>query len=221
MRRFSMRRLLPLVALSIIAAGGSPAAAQEPNVSPALAHEIACEAYIWGYPLVLMDVTRRVLTNHEVASNELGLAPINQFAHARKFPSASFHTVVRPNFDTLYSTAWLDLGPEPMVIAMPKTDRYHVLESMDAWSDVFAALGTRMTGGAGGTYLVMGRDWKGEAPKGMEILRSPTDIVWVLGRIQTDGVADYEFVHTVQAQIKLVPLSKWGKSYAPQNGTDD
>ena len=85
-----MRHLPRLVALSIIAVGGRSAVAQEQNISPELAREIAREACIWGYPLVLMDVTRQVLTNHEVASNELGLAPMNQFAHARTFPSTSF-----------------------------------------------------------------------------------------------------------------------------------
>ena len=126
--------------------------------------------------------------------------------------------MVRPNFDTLYSVAWLDLGREPLVMTLPKTDRYHVFQMMDGWSEVFAAPGTRMTGGTGGSYLVVGPGWKGDVPKDMELLRSPTDIVWVIGRIQTNGAEDYDFVHQLQEQVTLTPLSKWGTSYTPPKG---
>ncbi len=191
------------------------------SISPELAREIAQETYIWGYPLVLIDITRKVMTNYEAPTGELGQAPMNQFAHAKTFPPASFRAVVRPNFDTLYSFAWLDLGPEPLVMTLPQTDRYHVFQMMDGWSEVFAAPGTRMTGGKGGNYLIVGRDWKGDVPKDMELLRSPTDIVWVAGRIQTNGPADYDFVHKLQDQITLAPLSQWGKDYVPPKGKVD
>jgi hypothetical protein len=188
-------------------------------VSPELAREIAQEAYIWGYPLVLMDLTRRVQTNTEAP--EMGRAPLNQFGHMVAFPPASFRAVVRPNFDALYSIAWLDLGEEPLVMALPPTDRYHVFQIMDAWTEVFAAPGTRMTGSEGGTYLLVGPEWHQEVPKGMTLLRSPTPHAWIIGRIQTNTAADYAFVHGLQAQIALTPLSRWGTDYLPPKGELD
>ena len=103
-----------------------------------------------------------------------GQGPMNQFSHAEAFPPASFRDVVRPNFDTLYSVAWLDMGLEPLVMTLAKTDRYHVFQMMDCWTEVFAAPGTRMTGGKGGNYLIVGPNWQGDTPRDMELLRSPT-----------------------------------------------
>lgn len=185
-------------------------------VSPALsaseARTIAQETYVWGFPLVLMDATRKLQTNVE-APTAAGRAPLNQFAHARTFPPAAFRDVVRPNFDTLYSAAWLDVGAEPLVMTLPMTDRYHVFQIMDAWTEVFAARGTRMTGGKGGNYVIAGPRWNGEVPNNMELLHSPTAHAWIIGRIQTNGPADYEFVHKLQAQVTLTPLRRWGKYY--------
>lgn len=187
--------------------------------------EIAQETYIWGFPIVLMDVTRKVMTNTEQPNGKTGRAPINQFGNAEKFPKANYHDVVRPNFDTLYSFAWLDLSEEPLVMTLPATDVYNVFEMMDAWTEVFAAPGTRMTGRKGGNYLVAGpawNGWKGDAPGEMELLRSPTNNVWIIGRIQTNGIADYNAVHQLQSQISLCPLSQWGNpNYVPPNGKFD
>src|SRR5215475_3903623 len=162
-------------------AGAGPVAAQDPKPSPELAREIARETYTWGYPLVIMDATRKASTNFEVPTGEPGQAPMNQFAHAKAYPDATFRLVVRPNFDTLYSVAWVDVGPEPIVMALPKMHRFHVFQMMDGWSEVFAAPGTRMDGGKGGNYMIVGPNWRGDVPKEMELLRSPTDMVWVAG----------------------------------------
>jgi hypothetical protein len=189
-------------------------------VSVSEARTIAVETYVWGYPLVLTDITRRVQTNVERPSGA-GRAPINQFSHAATFPPATFRDIVRPSFDTLYSNAWLDVSDEPMVLTLPATKRYHVFQMMDAWTEVFAAPGIRMTGGKGGDYLVAGPGWLGDVPQGIELLRSPTDHVWILGRIQTNGAPDYDFVHQLQVQVALVPLSRFGKAYAPPKGKVD
>jgi hypothetical protein len=162
-----------------------------------------------------------VATNYEKPTGMMMQAPVNQFAHARAFPPASFRAIVRPNFDTLYSSAFLYLDPEPMVMTLPKTERYHVFQMMDGWSEVFAAPGTRMAGGKGGNYLIVGPGWRGEVPKDMELLRSPTASVSIGGRIQTNGAADYDFVHKLQDQVKLTPLSQWGKAYVPPKGKVD
>jgi hypothetical protein len=79
----------------------APTAQAQQSLSTEEAQAIARETYIYAYPLVLMEVTRKVGTNVAVPT---GLnAPINQLAHAREFPDPSFTMVVRPNADTLYT----------------------------------------------------------------------------------------------------------------------
>jgi len=218
MKHTALKRSTPTAFLT--APGVSSNAGAE-SVTASEARAIALETYIWGYPLVMMDITRKVQTNVEAADSSVGRAPLNQFAHAKTFPPVTFRDVVRPNFDTLYSMAWLDVGWEPLVMTLPKTDRYHVFQMMDGWSEVFAAPGTRMNGGTGGNYLIAGPSWWGRVPKDMELLRSPTTHVWIIGRIQMNGVADYDFVHKLQDQIRLTPLNQWGKRYALPKGKVD
>ena len=106
---------------------------------------IAVEAFLFGYPLVLMDLTRAVMTN--VAQPQASSAPENQIGQMRAFPDASFTDVVSPNADTLYSVAWLDVSAEPVVLRQPDGgDRYFLLPMLDGWTNVFASPGTRTTG---------------------------------------------------------------------------
>jgi hypothetical protein len=190
-------------------------------ISLEIAREIAQEAYVWGFPLVLMDLTRRVQTNTEALDGRTGRAPLNQFGHMAAFPPATFRAVVRPNFDTLYSIAWLDLNEDALVMTLPQTDRYHVFQVMDAWTEVFAAPGTRMTGSEGGAYLIVGPAWQGEAPRGMTLLRCPTPHAWIIGRIQTNTAEDYDVVNGLQAQVELNPLGRWGAAGSPSAGELD
>ncbi|MGZ0712777.1 DUF1254 domain-containing protein (plasmid) [Coraliomargarita sp. W4R53] len=164
------------------------------------------EAYTYLYPLMMMEVTRLQSTN--VAAPAGGLkAPANQFGHIRSFPDADFRAVVRPNFDTLYSSAWLDLTAGPQVIHVPDTDdRYYLLPMLDMWTDVFANPGKRTSGTAAADYLVAGPGWVGEVPTGMTLVSAPTPHVWVLGRTQTNGPADYDAVHAVQDGFTIRPL---------------
>jgi hypothetical protein len=91
----------------------------------------------------------------------------------------------------------------------PNEIRYEVMQFMDAWTNVFAAPGTRTTGTGGGRFLLVGPSWQGKVPKGMTLLRSPTQIVWLIGRTQTNGVRDYPTVHRLQDGIKLIALADW------------
>src|SRR5262249_54822058 len=105
------------------------------------AQSIAREAYIYFYPLVLMDVSRKHFTNIE-AGKMFGRGPMNTFSHARTFPPASFRGATHANFDTLYSVGWLDLTKEPVVISVPDTHgRYYLLQLLDMWTDSFAGVG--------------------------------------------------------------------------------
>jgi hypothetical protein len=178
-----------------------------------LAHELGYKAYIFGYPLVLMDLTRQVGTNVSVAGEFS--APINQFAHARQFPDDTFTTVVTPNVDTLYSSAFLDLSEGPMVLSLPEMDaRYYLMQMMDAWTNVFESIGTRTTGNGPADYAIVGPDWTGTLPDRLRKIQAPTNMVWIIGRTQTNGKSDYSTVHSLQDQYQLVSLQSWRS--APQ-----
>jgi hypothetical protein len=177
--------------------------------SPDELTRIAQELYVYAYPLVLMDVTRRVTTNTERPQGVR--APLNAFAHLREFPDASFTEVVRPNADTLYSSLWLDVTPEPLVISVPDSwGRYYLLPLLDMWTDVFAAPGARTTGTDEQAYAVTGPGWHGRLPAGVEEIRCPTGMAWMIGRTQTNGPSDYDNVRKFQAGLTAVPLSRWG-----------
>ena len=173
------------------------------------------EAYIYGFPLVMMGLTKEVAT--AVPAPTAGMsAPVNQFSHMRAFPSPEDRSLVSPNADTLYSTAFLDLSQEPILLQVPDTkERYHVMQMMDAWTNVFAAPGRRTTGTKEGNFAIAGPGWKGTLPQGVTEIRSPTNLVWIIGRTQTNGPADFPVVHGIQNGYTLTPLSAFGKPYTP------
>ncbi len=179
------------------------------------AYEIGMEAYVYFYPLVTMDVTRRVMTNVP-AGVKPGLGPMDTFQHLRTFPSAEFREVVRPNFDTLYSVAWLDLTREPMIVSVPDTGgRYYLLPMLDMWSDVFAVPGKRTTGTDAARFAIIPRGWTGKLPADAERIDAPTHSVWIIARTQTNGPSDYAAVNKVQDGYQVTPLSQWGKPAVP------
>ena len=160
---------------------------------------LGAEAYLYGYPLVMMETTRIQSAKY--------IGPENQLRMVRQFPNAQFKEVVRPNVDTLYTTAFISMKEGPWAFEMPANNkRYELMPFMDAWTNVFASPGTRTSGNQGGTYLLAGPEWNGQVPKGMTLLKSPTDMVWLIGRTQTNGTADFATVHELQNRLRL---SKW------------
>lgn len=172
------------------------------------AREIAIEAYVYLYPLVLMERTRRQATNVERAGETLGRAPVDTFAHFREYPPVEFKDVVKPNFDTLYSPAWLDLREEPRIISVPGTDNYYLMPVYDMWTDIFACPGTRVDGGMKAHYAICGPGWEGELPEGVVPLRAPTPWAWTIVRAKASP-ATYEQVRAFQNQLAITPLSQW------------
>lgn len=176
------------------------------------AQAIATDAYVYFYPLITMDITRKQLTNMEPSPGGIG-GPMNRFANIGAFPAADMRVVVRPNFDTLYSSGWVDLTREPVIVSAPDTEgRYYLLPMLDMWTDVFASPGWRTTGTGAGDFLVTPPGWTGTVPDGMSHIPAPTPYVWIIGRTKTDGPADYDAVHKIQDGYKITPLSQWGKT---------
>jgi hypothetical protein len=209
------RSAVSLALLTVLATWGSPAAAQ---VSPEEAEAIGVDAYLYFYPLVTMDVTRRQLTNMEPGTGGLG-GPPNTFVNIPTYPTADMKVVVRPNFDTLYSSAWLDLTAEPVIVSVPDTNgRYYLLPMLDMWTNVFASPGWRTTGTQAGDFAIVPPGWhlgQSKLPEGVQRIEAPTPYAWIIGRTKTDGPPDYDAVHKIQAGFKITPLSRWGKAPEP------
>ena len=175
---------------------------------------ISSDAAIYGFPAVIMDKTRKVMTN--VPNPNESHAPINQFALARYLADATFTDIVRLNNDTLYELAWIDVGKEPWLLSVPDTKgKYYVMQLMNYWTDVFAAPGPRTTGTGAGVFAITGPGWNGALPAGVTELKSSTRYAWLFGRITCNNSSDYQNVWNLQNQLKLTPLSAWGTAYIP------
>ena len=183
--------------------------------------DLAIDAYIYGYPLVTVEMTRRVLTN--VTAPEGKNAPMGQFANLREYPDAKFRAVTAPNADTLYSSAFVDVGREPHILTIPDEEwRYYLMPMLSAWTNVFAVPGKRTSGTGPQTYFIAGPGWSGSVPSGAKLIQAPTSLIWIIGRTYCTGTPeDYKAVHAVQDQYRLVPASAAGKPYTPPAGRID
>ena len=214
-------RLIAAALLGLLIAGCGGSSKVEQDAKELEAFETAKDAYVYAYPLMTMDLTRRVSTN--VASPEGTSAPMGQFAKLREYPNASFNAVTAPNADTLYTMVWLDVSKEPWVISIPDLKgRYALFPFLDGWTTVFQDPGKRTTGTAAQKYAITGPGWSGTLPAGVTEYKSATGMVWLLGRIYCTGTPDdYKAVHALQDQMTAVPLSSYGKPYTPPAGAVD
>ena len=211
-----------IAALALVSLALAGAPTHEPvKADDKGATDIGIEAYVYGYPLVTMEITRRVMTN--TAAPEGAHAPMGQFLLMRKYPDASFKDVTAPNADTLYSTAWLDLSREPYLLSLPDMgDRYFLMPMLSGWTDVFEVPGKRTTGTKAQTYAITGPNWTGQLPEGFKQLKAPTNMVWILGRTYCTGTPeDYKACHAIMDKYDLRPLSTHGKAYTPPPGKVD
>ena len=152
-----------------------------------------------------------------VAKPEGTRAPMGQLARLRQYPTAAFRDVTAPNADTLYTTAWVDVSKEPWILSIPDMKgRYFLFPMLSGWTDVFQVPGKRTTGTKAQVYAITGPGWTGTLPKGVVEYKSPTGLVWILGRIYCTGTPqDYKEVHALQDKVTLVPLGAHGTKYAP------
>jgi hypothetical protein len=197
------------------------ARAAEDAVKSKMAEETGIDAYVYAYPLVTMELTRRQLTN--VAQPDAAHAPMGQFLKLRGYPAVDNHAVTAPNADTLYTIIWMDVSKEPWIVSSPDMKgRYFLLPMLDGWTTVFADPGKRTTGTGAQTFAITGPGWSGPLPAGVTEYKSATGIVWLLGRIYCTGTpADYAAVHALQDKMTAVPLSAFGKPYTPPAGVVD
>lgn len=176
---------------------GDPVLAATANRS-ADAFRAGIEAYVWGYPLVVMARTR---------AQFLATTPANTFSHQRQLASPESKAVVTPNNDTLYSIAWLDLRSGPVVLRLPAVpERYYDFQFLDMYTDTFANVCVRLHGPGPGAYAVVGPEWSGSLPDGVGRLDAPTPDVWVIGRTLVDGPADVDAVRALQDRYQLQSL---------------
>ena len=181
------------------------------------AYSLGLQAYIFGFPYVYLPTLRWDWVTRRKSANELPLyAPINHFSHVKALADASYRGGGSPNQDTLYSTAWLDVGKEPVILSHPNMgDRYFAFELAGVESDNFAYVGKRTTGSKAGSFAIVGPGWKGELPTAVKALPpSLTPTVLIFARTLIDGPADAKTVNALQDQFTLIPLSLWGKKDA-------
>lgn len=129
---------------------------------------------------------------------------LNVISQRSQLMDHTSHQVTAPNNDTIYSSVFLELSGGPVELTAPSsTDRYFSLAFMSAFTDVFAYVGTRATKGQGGRCWIVGPDWRGEAPEGVRLIRSPSNDVWALMRTLVDGPADLAAAQAFQSGLTL------------------
>jgi hypothetical protein len=175
------------------------------------------ESYVYAYPLVVMDVSREVLTAVPAPNSEGTFAPINQLGKMPHYVDPNYKDVVRISLNSLWTTGFVDLEKEPIVLSVPDTrGRYYLMSIMNMWTDVFGSVGKRTTGTSPGNFLIVGPHWQGTAPSDIkQTYRSSTRYAWILGQTQANGPRDFAAVNALQADYKLTPLSAWGTPYTP------
>jgi len=176
------------------------------SLSEGRAFDVGVKSYIYGYPLLEMVKTRDYMTGASGWAN----APLNQFGYSDRLPKPSNREVVSLNVDTLYLSAWLDLSGGPMVLHVPDTQgRYYTIQMLDAYTNDFAYVGKRATGTKEGNYVISGPGWNGTVPSGMKEIKTPTDMVWLIGRVFVNNQSDLPAARSLQKQITLTPVGNY------------
>lgn len=177
---------------------------------------IAEEGFIYGLPLVMNYAVMQEFAVDTKSSQFK--APFNQINNEQRVATPADTAVITPNSDTPYSMVWLDLRAEPMVISVPavEKERYYSVQLIDGNTYNYGYIGSRATGSEPGDYLVVGPDWKGQAPAGIkQTFTSTTPFALTLFRTQLFDPGDMPNVEKVQAGYKVRPLSAFLGQPAP------
>jgi hypothetical protein len=209
----TIRREYPFYRTCLALAGVALMAgcASTPDVAPKTTGWVKDEvsdSYVFGFPLVLMDVSREAATG-----NAPGQAEPNTLRHAQSLPPVGAANPIEPNLDTLGSTGWLDLSSEPVLVSLPDPHgRYLDARALDMWTNVVWSTGTQQGEHGNGvkaqTIAFVPAGWKGTLPARVQRIDVSTRYVWFLARIETRG-GDLAAVRKVQRAIRVTPLSAW------------
>ncbi len=182
------------------------------NAKDSLVAKLATQAYIFGYPMMTMNYTHKIASNVE-SDNGMGQAPINQWGNMHKFPKAGFTKVVRPNLDTYYSVIYADLAKGPLYLHIPATERYYLIPILNAYGDVIKSLGSRTTGQVAVNIALVGPGYNGEIDSDLIVIRSTTNLNWLLGRVAVKNDEDGKTeIANFQSKLIARPLSERSNS---------
>lgn len=186
----------------------SPPATMQSDWRETWAYAVGFQAVVYGYPVV-----KNLTARYQMIERPNGQAdmPLHTWFHSRRASDATdkVHSSVTP--DLLYSAAWFDLRQGPVILTVPDSPRhYYSIQFMEMYSDIFAYLGTRATGGRAGTHMLVGPEWQGETPPGIDsVIRSPTPTGLLLLRVALTDREDLQSVHRVQDGVQIATLAKW------------
>ena len=202
-----IRQSIPQLLLCLSIAMSPQAFAQ---LTQQQAEELVKKAYIFGFPVV--DSYRVQHSYFVDQSNPEYKGNWNELHNVARVFTPQDIAIQTPNSDTPYSFLGADLRTEPLVLTVPKIDnnRYYSIQLIDMYTHNFAYIGSRATGNDAGNYLLVGPDWKGEKPANIkQVIRSETDLAFLLYRTQLFSDQDLENVKTIQSQYKVTPLSQF------------
>lgn len=169
------------------------------------AHRLGADAFVFGFPLLLMAATMRQAIG---AGPEPNGHKLNRFTHLRRFADPNARAIVAANVDTLYSLTWLDLTREPALLKLPDTGgRSYLMPLLDAWTNVFASIAADTVGTDGETLAIVGPGWRGEIPDGTRRLEAPTNNVWGIFHLHAHDREDLDASRAIQGQLDLAPMS--------------
>lgn len=201
MRKFW--RLMPLLAGLLVSACSTEVQTTGTFVKMDPSEDEVRAAFYYAYPIY--ELTRLAQDRTGAVDGKPGR--LNELVHRAQLLDHTSRQVTGPNNDTIYSSAFLELSKGPVELHAPTShDRYFSIAFMNALTDNFAYIGTRETGGEGGTFWIVGPNWQGDAPEGVGVIRSDSNLVWMLARILVDGPADLENAIAFQQQILIEPL---------------
>ena len=206
-----------LVSLALVVATSSASWAQPTSTGTkgdeALVYAVAFQAAVYGLPIEGM--MERL--SQEVLAPETRKAGFNVYYHYTALSTPQVSPFRAPNNDTLYSTAWLDLRKEPVILEMPNTNgRYYTAHVMDLTTETIANIGQRLNGTDAGAFAVVGPGWTGELPKDIKArVDSNTVFANVLLRTLVEGPDDVPAVNALQKQFRIRTLSQFRQGGEP------
>jgi hypothetical protein len=225
MHKFIAIRVIIVFSFLLATAAPAVAGTLAPDAAEAKqAYALGVQAYIWGYPMVVMQKSRDAMTKGGDApvtpkvfsSSGKLFAPVNQVANAWDMLGPKFSAVQSANSDTQYSVTWFDSSKEPYVLHLPKSNgRYYTFQFIDAYTNNFHYASTRTKGSQDQQYALVAPGWTGKLPEGVIRIDSPTPTGFVIGRWFVASEKDVAAVNKLQRDVTMTPLSSYGKKYTP------